>query len=364
MNSNLALYEAEDDSILGLRRGWDIVSRNRRLIAAIALGVTLLGAVHAALKKPVYEGSMLIQVAPRTSGVKKNMLGDVAATFDQETTAAAEAGLVKSHVVLQPVAASVPGTTVEDLQRTLVVAEMGKDSGLISVSLRGADRVAIQAILGAIGKEYLRQHQQRRARAAQASQALLESQLPGLKRRMELAEETLNAFRDQHGTADLAEETRVQVRRLAASEQSLLEFAQKKSELLVRFAPAHPAVAGIDQQISLAVADKNARAARVRRLPLLEQELGRLAREVKLATDLYSNVLRTAQELRVISLDAAGGVRLADPPAIPNKPVNPRSTTIALSAAFGLLLGLMGAFANQLTARKYGHDQRNASSAS
>lgn len=474
MDSNLALQQAarrrdvEDDALLGLRNGWAIVVRQRRLITAITLAVTMLGALYAAVKKPVYEGNMLIQVAPRSSGEKKNMLGEVAATFDQDTSAASEVGVIRSRAVIGPIVTALryhidarpkyfpllgaglsalhdelsapaggycwgaeritvsgfevpdaflnkefvvtqlgagrfrlsdrrgsiqaegstdaplalqlagggrlrlhisalhalPGaqflvvrkpalTVVEDLQQALVVAETSKDSSLISVALQGTDAAAIATTLNALGSEYIRQYQQRRARSAQASQALLDSQLPGLKQRMELAEEKLNAFRDQNGTADLAEETRLQVQRLAANEQSLLDLAQKKSDLLVRFGPAHPAVTGIEKQIGLAGAGKNALAARVRRLPLLEQELGRLARDVKVSTEVYSNVLRTAQELRVISLEQAKGVRLADAPVVPRTPVNPRGTTIVLAAALGLLLGLLGAFVNQTIARTY-----------
>lgn len=455
MNSNIALKKAalcelEDDSILGLRNGFNLVLRYRGLIAAITLTVTAMGGVYALVRKPVYEGNMLIQVAPRPPGERKHMLGEVGATFDQGTTASSEAGVLRSravignvvtalryHIDVRPKGASIfgspgdadrmsvtefevpqsqidrdftvtlidagrfrlsdekgkvdavgsigapldlqlpagrlrlhiaaidarPGTqflvtrksdvaVVEDIQESLIAAETAKDTGLISVSLRGADPAAIHALLSGIANEYLRQYQLRRSRSARAAKGSLDSQLPTLKQRMEDAESKLNAFRDQHGTADLAEETRLQVQRLAASEQSLLELSQKKSELLVRFGTAHPAVSGMDDQISLVRAEKNALATRVRRLPLIEQELGRLARDVKVATDVYSNVLRTAQELSVISVEQADNVRLADAPVIPRTPVNPRSTTVVLASALGLLLGLLGAFMKQLLATR------------
>ncbi len=233
---------------------------------------------------------------------------------------------------------------VEGIQEALVVAEIGKESGLIGVALRDTDPRAIYTLLSALGNEYIRQYQQRRTASAEKSLALLESQLPALKRRMELSEKNYNAFRNVNGTADLNEETKLRVQRLAASEQSLLELEQKKTELSVRFGAAHPVIAGINSQIGLVVAEKKSLAERIRRFPQLEQELGRLARDVKVATDLYTNLLRTAQELRVISLEQADGVKLVDLPVIPSMPVNPRSTVVMLAAAFGLLLGLLSAF--------------------
>ena len=51
-------------------------------------------------------------------------------------------------------------------------------------------------------------------------------------------------------------------------------------------------------------------------------------------------------------MEQADNVRLADAPVMPRKPVNPRSTTVVLAAALGLLLGLLGAFMKQLLANR------------
>lgn len=463
-NGQVRPYQNEaDESIIGIRNGIEIVLRSRGLIVAVTLAATAIGGIYASVKKPIYEGNMLIQVAEKRSGERRNMLGDVAATFDKETTAASEVGVIKSRAVIRNVVNSLqqhidarpkyffligsrisamreelsnpgiaglggycwgsedisvkefevpdpyldkefvvtqlgggrftltresgdvtamgrigvplklqltgggllqlnvasleglPGAQyrlkrkselalVEGIQKSLVVAETGKETGLISVALRDVDPQMIYKVLSALGNEYIRQYQQRRTQSAEKSLALLESQLPGLKRNMEKSENNYKAFRNKNGTADLNEETKLRLQRLAGSEQSLLELEQKKSELLVRFGVAHPAISGIDKQISLVMTEKNALAERIKQFPIVEQELGRLARDVKMTTELYSTLLRTAQELRVISLEQAEGVRLVDVPVVPDTPINARSTTVALAAAFGLLLGLMSAF--------------------
>lgn len=480
MNSNFTLqkpirrsgqvrpYQVEpEDTFVGLRNGIDIVIRSRGLVIAVMLVVTLLGTMYALVKKPIYEGNMLIQVAEKRSGERKNTLGDTAATLDRETTAASEIGVLRSRKIVTKVVDSLklhieakpkylffigarisamreglstPGIAgrdgycwgaesilvsefevpeqyfdkefvvtregggqfrlteklskidvlgsigvpvkiqfvgggvlalnvaaiearqgaqflvkrksklalVEGIQKAMVVTETGKESGSISVSLRDVEPQSIYALLNELGNEYIREYQERKTKAAEKSLALLESQLPGLKRRMESSEANYNVFRNRNGTADLNEETKLRVQRLAGSEQSLLELEQKRSELLMRFSPAHHVLLGIDSQIGLLVAEKKSLAERIQRFPLLEQELGRLTREVKVTTELYTNLLRTAQELRLVSLEKADDVRIVDVPVVPDLPVNPRSTIITLSAALGLLLGLFGAFLKRI----------------
>ncbi|AIV89945.1 polysaccharide biosynthesis tyrosine autokinase [Burkholderia pseudomallei] len=79
----------------------DILIEGRWLIAAIALGVFIVGVVYAVFSKPVYQADILIQVedSPDTSAAK-SLLGDVSSLFDVKSSAAAETQILASRLVV------------------------------------------------------------------------------------------------------------------------------------------------------------------------------------------------------------------------------------------------------------------------
>jgi tyrosine-protein kinase Etk/Wzc len=80
-------------------------------------------------------------------------------------------------------------------------------------------------------------------------------------------------------------------------------------------------------------------------LPEIEQDVIRLKRDVQVNTDVYTAVLSTAQQLRLVSASKGGSVRLLDPAETPVKSISPKSSLlITVAAAVGLLLGTLVAF--------------------
>src|SRR5207253_1649928 len=78
--------------------------------------------------------------------------------------------------------------TVENLQDALTIAEKGKQSGIIAVSLEGPDPVKTAGTLNEIGQEYIRQNVDRKSEEAEKSLIFLEKQLPELKGQLEQSE--------------------------------------------------------------------------------------------------------------------------------------------------------------------------------
>ncbi|MES2537319.1 MAG: polysaccharide biosynthesis tyrosine autokinase [Pseudomonadota bacterium] len=234
---------------------------------------------------------------------------------------------------------------IESVQKALDVAELGKQSGIINVTLKGDDPVAVNKVLGEITKEYVRQNASRKTEEADKSLAFLNKQLPELKQELERAEARYNRFRNTHGTIDLAEEAKLSLQQSAAAKAKRSELEQKRTELLIRFTRYHPIVMGIDTQLRDLNAEINAIAAHVKVLPSLEQEVVRLARDVKVNTDLYTALLNTSQQLRLIAVGKMSNVRLVDPPMLPETPVSPnRPKVIAIAVLLGLFLGVLVVF--------------------
>lgn len=235
--------------------------------------------------------------------------------------------------------------TLEQLQLQLNIAEKGKQSGVIGASLEGNDARLTAAILNEIGDEYVAQNINRKAAEAEKSLAFLGNLLPQLKNELERAEIKYNAMRNERGTFNLSEEGKAFLQESVTSETSLLELKQKRAELLTRFAPGHPSMQALDQQIAVLGAKVGSIANRVKALPNLEQDTLRLMRDVQVNNDLYVGMLNNMQQLKLVKAGKVGSVRLVDSSPVPEEPVKPKKAlVIVLAAMLGVLAGAVAAF--------------------
>lgn len=236
-------------------------------------------------------------------------------------------------------------SVIENIQTGLQVVELGKQSGVISATLQGDDAKTVSNVLNEIGREYVLQNSFRKTEESQKALALLEKQMPELKIQLEQSEANLNQFRHQHGTVDLGEEARLSLQQSAAAKLRKIDLEQKKADFLNRFTLDHPAVIGINSQINEINGEIKRMTDHIRTLPSLEQEVLRLNRDVKVNTDLYTALLNTAQQLRLIALGKNSNVRLVDNAMVPEKPVSPnRPKYISLGFVLGLMGGVIAAF--------------------
>lgn len=231
---------------------------------------------------------------------------------------------------------------IEQVQKALTVAEIGKQSGLISVTMSGPDARSTHATLTEIGNEYVRQNVARKLEQAEKSLQFLEKQLPDIKARLDQSEADYYRFRHQSGTVDLPEESRLSLQQLAALKARRLELLQKRDELLAAYTAAHPLVQALDRQLAAVTHEIGQGAAHIRALPMLEQELAQRNREVKENTELYAALLTSAEQLRLVKAGKVSNVRMIDLPMLPEQPARPnRSAILGLSAGAGLLLALL-----------------------
>lgn len=236
--------------------------------------------------------------------------------------------------------------TIEGIQKSMKVDELGgKQSGVIGVNLQGSNPQLINAVLTEVGKEYAKQNAARKTEEAEKSLAYLNKQLPEIKSQLEQAEAKYNAFRNANGTVDLNEESKLSLQQSAAAKLKKMDLQQKKIELLSRYTEEHPAVQGIDSQLKEINGEIAAMNEHIKSLPSMEQNLLRLQREVKVNTDLYTALLNTAQQLRLVTVGKVSNVRLVDMPMLPEKPIKPnRPAIIAISILAGLFIGAVIAF--------------------
>lgn len=234
---------------------------------------------------------------------------------------------------------------IENIQKNLEVAEQGKQSGVINVALQGNNPQVVHSILTEVSREYMAQNAFRKTEEADKSLAALNKQLPELKQQLQAAEAKYNQFRNEHGVVDTGEEGKLQMQQGAAAKLKKIELEQKKTELLARYTENHPVVMGVNAQLREINNEINSIANTIKNLPTIEQEMVRLQRDVKVNTELYTALLNTAQQLRLITVAKRSNVRLVDTPMLPERPVAPnRPKIIAIALLLGLFFGVVVAF--------------------
>ena len=234
---------------------------------------------------------------------------------------------------------------VESLQTRLSIGEKGKQSGILNVNLEGADPLLITHILNEIGRAYVQQNVERKSAEAEKTLAFLDTYLPDLKQALEDAEARYVAVRNTRGTVDLSEEVKLILKRSIEAKTKETELKIKRDDLLSRMTSVHPAVEAVDAQIA---GQKNEIASvneEIRKLPSLERELLGLTRDVKVNSELYTSLLNTAQQMRLLKAGRIGNLRMIDDAVVPEDPIKPkRSMAFVLFLLVGVLLGVGAAF--------------------
>ena len=234
---------------------------------------------------------------------------------------------------------------IERLQRSLVIVEQGRQSGVILTSLTGNDPEIIAQTLNEIGSMYVRQNVARKVAEAEKMLAFLKTNLPQLRAKIEQSESRFNQFRNRNGSFDLTTESKVVLDQSIKLQTSLLDLQQKRSDLDARFGPQHPNIQTIDVQIRGLTNELNTINNRMKSFPAVEQDYLRMTRDMKVDTELYASLLNSSQQLQLVTAGKVGNVRIVDVAAVPQIPIRPLPMNItAIAGMLGLLTGLLLAF--------------------
>lgn len=236
--------------------------------------------------------------------------------------------------------------TLNDLQTALKIEQKGKQSDIITATLRGRNPKTTADILNTIGHAYVVQNIKRKASEAEKSAAFLQNALPGLKHNVDEAERRYTAFRNKSGSYDLDLEAQTLLQESVASQSSLLDLQQKRAELATRFTATQPSIVSIDQQITTTQGRLSEIGQRMKRLPDMAQTAVGLMRDIQVATDVYVGALSNLQQLQLVAAGKVGNVRQVDDARVAEEPVSPKKPlVIGLAIIGGLMAGIAVAFA-------------------
>ena len=235
--------------------------------------------------------------------------------------------------------------TIDALQKKLTVAETALQSGIIGVSLEGGDSKQASAIVNNIARRFVQQDIEKRSLEAENTLSFLDQQLPELRKQLDASEQRYNSFRNRQGTVDLSEESRLLLQQIVDNKTKLTDLQQQRAELSQRFTANHPSVQALDAQIGALASAQTRLGKSVSVLPDTEQTALRLLRDVRVNTELYTNLLNSAQQLRIAKAGQIGNVRVVDFAEAADDPVRPkRLIVILISAGVGLMIGIIVAF--------------------
>ncbi|MEG3696945.1 tyrosine-protein kinase Wzc [Escherichia coli] len=238
---------------------------------------------------------------------------------------------------------------INTLQNNLMVTETGKDTGVLSLTFTGEDREQIRQILDSITRNYLQQNVERKSEEAAKSLAFLAKQLPEVRNRLDVAENKLNAFRQDKDSVDLPLEAKAVLDSMVNIDAQLNELTFKEAEISKLFTKAHPAYRTLLEKRQALEDEKSKLNGRVTAMLKTQQEIVRLTRDVESGQQVYMQLLNKQQELKITEASTVGDVRIVDPAIAQPGVLKPKTALIILgSIILCLMLSVVGVLLRSL----------------
>ncbi|MBC4644197.1 polysaccharide biosynthesis tyrosine autokinase [Klebsiella quasipneumoniae] len=227
---------------------------------------------------------------------------------------------------------------ITDLQDSLIVADQGKDTGMLTLSLTGDNPLLIERILNSVSENYLAQNIARQAAQDAKSLEFLSKQLPQVREDLDLSEDKLNQYRRLNDSVDLSLEAKAVLDQIVNVDNQLNELTFRESEISQLFTKEHPTYKALMEKRKTLQDEKIKLNKRVSAMPETQQEILRLSRDVESGRAVYMQLLNRQQELNIAKSSAIGNVRIIDDAVTQTKPVKPKKILILLA---GIVFGGM-----------------------
>lgn len=222
------------------------------------------------------------------------------------------------------------------------VSEKGKGAGIVSLTYQGVDKKNITQVLNAILITYTKQNIERRTAETAQTLKFLEDQLPELQQQLDVAEREFNRFRQQYNTVDVTQESNLYISQSISLETTKASLEQQIAETSAKYTNEHPAMQQMNAQLDVI----NKRIAELdgtlKRLPELQRQYLQLFREVDVKQQLYTGLLNSYQQLRIVKAGEIGNVRIVDQAVEPIAPIKPQKMRVLVISLFmGTFIGLL-----------------------
>lgn len=234
-------------------------------------------------------------------------------------------------------------------QDRLKITEAGKDSGIIYLSIQDPVPDKANQVLNEVSRLYVRQNVERSSAEAAQRLEFLRSQLPTVRKQLEASEIALNNFQTSAKSVDLSIETKGVLDQVVNLDSMLSELRLKRVEIERLYTHEHPNYRGLMNQMGQLEAQKQGLLKKIEALPVTQQELLRLTRDMQVTSQTYTLMLNKSQEQDILRAGSIGNVRIIDnADANVEQPVKPMKKLIVLLAAMlGVIVAVGTVFVRQ-----------------
>lgn len=234
-------------------------------------------------------------------------------------------------------------------QNRLKITEAGRDSGIIYLSIEDQDADKANKILDEVSHLYVRQNVERSSAEAAQRLQFLRSQLPMVRKQLEASEVALNNFQTSAKSVDLSIETKGVLDQVVKLDSMLSELKLKRVEIERLYTQEHPTYRSLISQMGQLEQQKQGLLKKIEALPMTQQELLRLTRDMQVTSQTYTLMLNKSQEQDILRAGSIGNVRVIDnADTNVERPVKPMKTLVVLLATLvGALVAVSIIFVRQ-----------------
>lgn len=233
-------------------------------------------------------------------------------------------------------------SAVQVLHNQYGVTEKGKNSGVIGLNYNGHDKEHITQVLNNILDIYQIKNIERKSLESKQTLSFLDTQLPELKQQLEDSEIKFNRFREKYNTIDVTQEAELMLKQNVELVKMKIQLQQQQAELSSKYTSDHPLMAAINSQLTEINQKISEMTQSIKHLPETQRLYLQLYRDVKINTELYTQLLNSYQQLKIAKAGEIGNVRVIDHAIEPVKPIKPKSlVTLILSIFVGGFIGVL-----------------------
>lgn len=223
---------------------------------------------------------------------------------------------------------------IASILSALGVSEKGKQTGIISLSLKGSNQALITQTLNELMRVYVQKNIMQRSTDTQKTLAFLSDQLPQIKKQLEVAELRYNQFREKNNTIDVIKESELLLTQSVELKTKKIELEQKSAELNARYTSSYPLIEDVNAQLKSLEQESQKIERRLQKLPEVQRLYLQLYRDVQVSTELYTSLLNSYQQLKVVKASQSGNVRIVDMAVYPFEQTAPKRSLVLLMASF------------------------------
>ncbi|KAG0189733.1 hypothetical protein DFQ28_003056 [Apophysomyces sp. BC1034] len=233
-------------------------------------------------------------------------------------------------------------SAVQRFLKRLKVTQVGKETGIVQIRYENGDPALATAVANAVTQNYIGSRVMQTQEEASKMLAFINNELPRLRDELRQAEAQLQAHRVASGSMQASTESQSYLQGSIDFDRQIAALSLQRTQLLDRFTPQSPEVRTLDAQLAQLRAAKGKFEARFDSMPSADRQSADLARDAKVAEEIYVAMVNKAHELSVSRAGTVGNVHVIDTAVQPSTPVKPRRALIISAAiVLGLMLGVL-----------------------